>query len=134
MSPIRFTPRGSSSVGGSGGLQNRRSQVRVLAAPPHNPGFVFRPAGNQPGVGGIIAYLLFFLAGLGFGYAAEGRWRWLPLAFPLVLGLFAIFKYGPDASVLIRLIVALVVTALGVLVGAAIDARGERAAQNPNYA
>jgi hypothetical protein len=33
-------------------------------------------------VGGIIAYLLFFLAGLGFGYAAEGKWRWLPLLFP----------------------------------------------------
>jgi hypothetical protein len=85
-------------------------------------------------VGGIIAYLLFFLAGLGFGYAAEGKWRWLPLAFPLVLGLFAIFKYGPDASVLIRLIVALVVTALGVLVGMAIDSRGERAAENPHPA
>jgi hypothetical protein len=85
-------------------------------------------------VGGIVAYVLFFIAGLGFGYAAEGRWRWLPLLFPLVLGLFALLKYGPDASVIIRLIVALVVTAAGVLVGAAIDARGERAAQNPNYA
>jgi hypothetical protein len=49
-------------------------------------------------VGGIIAYLLFFLAGLGFGYAAEGKWRWLPLLFPLALGAWAIFKYGPDAS------------------------------------
>src|SRR3954470_18834167 len=134
MAPIPSAAGGSSSAGGSGGLQNRRSQVRVLAAPPHNAGFVFGPAGNQPGVGGVIAYILFFLAGLGFGYAAEGRWRWLPLAFPLVLGLFAIFKYGPDASVLIRLIVALVVTALGVLVGAAIDARGEKAAEHPGYA
>jgi hypothetical protein len=85
-------------------------------------------------VGGIIAYVLFFIAGLGFGYAAVGNWRWLPLAFPLVLGLFALLKYGPDASVIIRLIVALVVTALGVLVGAAIDSRGERAAENPHYA
>lgn len=85
-------------------------------------------------MGGIIAYLLFFLAGVGFGYAAEGKWRWLPLAFPLVLGLFALFKYGPDASVLIRLIVALVITAVGVLVGAAIDARGERAGDHPRYA
>jgi hypothetical protein len=85
-------------------------------------------------VGGIIAYLLFFIAGVGFGYAAVGKWRWLPLVFPLVLGLFALFKYGPDASVLIRLIVALVITALGVLLGMAIDARGERAAENPRYA
>ena len=85
-------------------------------------------------MGGIIAYLLFFIAGVGFGYAAVGKWRWLPLAFPLVLGLFALFKYGPDASVLIRLIVALVITALGVLVGTAIDARGERASGNPQHA
>jgi hypothetical protein len=85
-------------------------------------------------VGGIIAYILFFIAGLGFGYAAEGKWRWLPLAFPGVLGLFALLKYGPDASVIIRLIVALVVTAVGVLVGVAIDSRGERAAENPHYA
>jgi len=85
-------------------------------------------------VGGIIAYLLFFIAGVGFGYAAIGKWRWLPMAFPLVLGLFALFKYGPDASVLIRLIVALVITALGVLLGMAIDARGERTAENPRYA
>jgi hypothetical protein len=79
-------------------------------------------------VGGIIAYILFFIAGLGFGYAAEGNWRWLPILFPLVLGLFALFKYGPDASVVIRLIVALVITALGVLVGTAIDARSGESA------
>ena len=85
-------------------------------------------------MGGIIAYILFFIAGLGFGYAAEGKWRWLPLLFPLVLGLFALLKYGPDASVIIRLIVALVVTALGVLVGAAIDARGNEAGEHPRYA
>jgi hypothetical protein len=85
-------------------------------------------------VAGVAAYVLFFIAGLGFGYAAVGRWRWLPLAFPAVLGLFALLKYGPDASVIIRLIVALVITALGVLVGAAIDARGSRAGENPRYA
>ena len=83
---------------------------------------------------GITAYVLFFLAGLGFGYAAVGKWRWLPLLFPLVLGLFAIFKYGPDASVLIRLIVALVITAVGVVVGATIDARTNSAGEHPEYA
>ena len=85
-------------------------------------------------MGGIIAYVLFFIAGVGFGYAAEGKWRWLPLLFPLVLGLFALLKYGPDASVIIRLVVALVVTAVGVLVGAAIDARGNEAGEQPRYA
>jgi uncharacterized BrkB/YihY/UPF0761 family membrane protein len=83
---------------------------------------------------GITAYVLFFIAGLGFGYAAQGNWRWLPLLFPLVLGLFAIFKYGPDASVLIRLIVALVITAVGVIVGTVIDARTNDAGEHPRYA
>jgi hypothetical protein len=36
-SPLESGARGSSSVGGSVGLQNRRSQVRVLAAPPSPP-------------------------------------------------------------------------------------------------
>ena len=85
-------------------------------------------------VGGLIAYLLFLLAGLGFGFAAEGRWRWLPLLFPLALGLWAIFKYGPDASVLIRLVVALAVTVLGVILGTAIDARGRAREEHPRYA
>jgi hypothetical protein len=93
-----------------------------------------RPAGNQFAVGGVVAYLLFFIAGVGFGYAAVGKWRWLPMLFPAVLGLFALLKYGPDASVIIRLIVALVITAVGVLVGAAIDARGERSGEHPRYA
>ena len=85
-------------------------------------------------MGGIIAYLLFFLAGLGFGYAAPTKWRFLPLLFPLVLGAFALFKYGPDVSVIVRLIVALVITVLGILVGAAIDARGRASEEHPRYA
>jgi hypothetical protein len=85
-------------------------------------------------VGGIIAYLLFFLAGLGFGYAAPAKWRWLPLLFPLVLGAFALFKYGPDVSVIIRLVVALAVTVLGIILGTAIDARGRAREEHPRYA
>ena len=85
-------------------------------------------------MGGLIAYLLFFLAGLGFGFAAVGKWRLLPLVFPLVLGAWAIFTYGPDVSVLIRLVVALAVTVLGVLLGTAIDARGSAREEHPRYA
>ena len=61
-------------------------------------------------MGGIISFLLFFIAGVGFGFAAPAKWRWLPLLFPLLLGLGALFKYGPDASVLLRLLVALIIT------------------------
>jgi hypothetical protein len=85
-------------------------------------------------VGGITAYLLFFLAGLGFGFAAPPKWRWLPLLFPLALGIWALVKYGPDASVLLRLVVALVITVLGILVGTIIDARTGEGREHPRYA
>jgi hypothetical protein len=81
-----------------------------------------------------MAYLLFFIAGVGFGYAAPPKWRWLPLLFPLVLGLYALFMYGLDASILIRLLVALIITALGILVGTVIDARGSEQRDHPRYA
>jgi hypothetical protein len=83
---------------------------------------------------GITAYLLFFIAGVGFGYAAPPKWRWLPLLFPLVLGLFALVKYGPDASVLLRLVVALVITVLGILLGSVIEARTREGGEHPGYA
>jgi hypothetical protein len=85
-------------------------------------------------VGAIIAYLLFFLAGLGFGFAAPPKWRWLPLLFPLALGIWALFKYGPDGSVVIRLVLALVITVLGILVGAVIDARSGAREEHARYA
>jgi hypothetical protein len=81
--------------------------------------------GNDPPVG-IAAYVLFFLAGLGFGYAAPGKWKWIPLIFPLALALGAALQQGIDGTMIIRLIVALLVTAGGVLLGALLDARGER--------
>ena len=65
----------------------------------------------------VVAYALFFLAGLGFGYAAAGRWRWLPLAFPLALALLAAASEGVDGTMLLRLALALLVTAAGVLLG-----------------
>jgi hypothetical protein len=75
---------------------------------------------------GVAAYLLFFIAGLGFGYAAVGKWKWLPILFPLLLALGAALQQGIDDTWVVRLIVALVVTAGGVVLGAMLDARGER--------
>ena len=83
---------------------------------------------------GITAYLLFFLAGVGFGYAAPPKWRWLPLLFPLALGLGAIVNHGLDATILLRLIIALIITVLGILLGAVIDARGSARDEHPRYA
>jgi hypothetical protein len=82
-------------------------------------------AGNEPPVG-IVAYVLFFIAGLGFGFAAPGKWKWLPLLFPLALALGAALQQGIDGAWVLRLIIAILVTAGGVLLGAMLDARGER--------
>jgi hypothetical protein len=65
----------------------------------------------------VVAYVLFFLAGLGFGYAAIGIWKWLPLAFPLLLALAAAASEGVDGTMLLRLAVALLLTAAGVVLG-----------------
>jgi hypothetical protein len=65
----------------------------------------------------VVAYALFFLAGLGFGYAAVGVWKWLPLAFPLLLALAAAASEGVDGTLLLRLAVALLLTAAGVVLG-----------------
>ena len=85
-------------------------------------------------MGGIVGFLLFFIAGVGFGFAAPPKWRWLPLLFPLALGLWALFKYGPDGSVLIRLVLALIITVLGIFVGAMLDARSREGDEQPRYA
>ena len=85
-------------------------------------------------MGGITAYVLFFLAGVGFGFAAPPKWKWLPLLFPLALGIAALLNYGPDVSVLLRLVVAIVITVVGLIVGAAIDARSSQQGDNPRYA
>ena len=75
---------------------------------------------------GVVAYLLFFVAGIGFGYAAIGKWKWIPILFPLVLALGAAIQQGIDGTWVFRVIVALAVTVGGVLLGAMLDARGER--------
>jgi hypothetical protein len=83
---------------------------------------------------GITAYVLFFLAGIGFGYAAPTRWKWLPVLFPIALALGAVFAHGLDTAVIVRLVIALVVTAAGVFVGMMIEARADNQGEHPRYA
>jgi hypothetical protein len=65
----------------------------------------------------VVAFVLFFFAGLGFGYAAAGRWRALPVAFPLLLALYTALQEGVDGVLLVRLLIALAVTVVGVIAG-----------------
>lgn len=75
---------------------------------------------------GVIAYVLFFFAGLGFGFAAVGKWKWLPLVFPLALWVGAVLVNGIDSTAVIRLIVAIVLTVAGIIVGMVLDSREQR--------
>jgi hypothetical protein len=83
---------------------------------------------------GITAYVLFFLAGVGFGYAAPTRWKWLPVLFPIALALGAVMVHGLDGAIVVRLVVALIVTALGVFVGMMIEARASGQSDHARYA
>jgi hypothetical protein len=74
----------------------------------------------------IAAYLLFLLAGLGFGYAAAGIWKLLPLLLPIALAVGAVSRNGTDGGIFVRLLVALVITAIGIALGWALDQRDAR--------
>jgi hypothetical protein len=73
-----------------------------------------------------MSYVLFFLAGLGFGYAASGAWKFLPLVFPLLLAAGAFLRDGVDGSSLLKLVVAIVVMVVGIVLGALLDERSAR--------
>jgi hypothetical protein len=77
----------------------------------------------------VIGYVLFFLAGVAFGYAAPGGWKFAPLLFPIVLALGAFVRDGVDGEVVVRLIVALVLTGIGVLLGRMLEERTGEAAE-----
>jgi hypothetical protein len=73
---------------------------------------------------GLIAFLLFFVAGVGFGYAAPGRLKWVPLVFPLLLFGVALLTSGFGLWPIVKLLIALLLTAAGVIVGRMLDQRG----------
>jgi hypothetical protein len=117
--------RGSISIGREPVSKTGGSRFESWLPRFAQPGLAPSRPGNDSPVG-VVAYLLFFVAGLGFGYAAVGKWKWLPILFPLVLALGAAIQQGIDGTWVFRVIIALVVTVGGVLLGAMLDARGER--------
>jgi hypothetical protein len=74
----------------------------------------------------FVGYLLFFLAGLGFGFAAPGRTKLIPFIFPVLLAIGAAITNGIDVTLILRLIVALVLTGLGIVLGMLMDDRSRR--------
>jgi hypothetical protein len=74
----------------------------------------------------FVGYALFFLAGLGFGFAAPGKAKLIPFIFPILLAIGAAISNGIDVTLLLRLIVALVLTGLGIVLGMLMDDRAQR--------
>ena len=82
----------------------------------------------------ILPYILFFLAGMAFGYAIESQLSWLVLVIPLVFALGAALSQGVDGEMVVKVIVALGLTAVGVVAGRAIGggwSSSGTAADNP---
>ena len=74
----------------------------------------------------VVPYIMFFLAGMGFGFAAVGKWKWLPVVFPVFLWIGAVLVNGVDSTSVIRLVIALVLTVVGILIGMMLDSREQR--------
>ena len=79
----------------------------------------------------IIGYVLFFLAGLGFGYAAPGNAKFIPFLFPIALAIGALVRDGIQGEILLRLLLALVITGVGILLGRMLEQRFEPEAVDP---
>jgi hypothetical protein len=75
----------------------------------------------------LLAFIMFLLAGLGFGYALEGNLAWIALTFPVALALGAATRDGVTGEVVLRLVLAVAITAAGILAGRWLRVRGERA-------
>ena len=75
----------------------------------------------------MVPYILFFLAGLGWGYALYGIWRWTALLFPLVLALFAFSSDGVSGEAVLELLVALGITVGGTVIGTILATREDSA-------
>jgi hypothetical protein len=74
-------------------------------------------------MGPILGNILFFLGGMGFGYAAPGRVKFVPFVFPLLLALGAMARDGLKAELFLKLLIALIITAIGIALGWILDER-----------
>ena len=71
----------------------------------------------------MISYILFFIGGLAFGYAAPPRLKWAAVLFPLVIAALAAYQEGIDGTMLLRLLLALLITVGGIVIGVLFEQR-----------
>jgi hypothetical protein len=71
----------------------------------------------------VAGFVLFAVAGLGFGFAAPGRAKLIPLLIPLVFAIGAFLIYGLEGAIILRLVIALVLTGGAILAGRLLEER-----------
>lgn len=65
----------------------------------------------------MAGFVVFFIAGFVFGYAAPGKSAILPVLLPLAIGLYTGLTVGFDGHVVLYTIIGLVVTVVAIALG-----------------
>jgi hypothetical protein len=73
----------------------------------------------------MIAFVLFFLTGLAFGFAAPGAWALASLAIPTFFAVMDAFANGVDAHLVLTFAIAVALTVIGIFAGRALADRAE---------
>lgn len=74
----------------------------------------------------ILGFILFMLLGFGCGFALRGGAAWLALLVPIIFAALTAFVSGATTQLLIRLAIALALTAVSILAGRLLDRVLER--------
>lgn len=74
----------------------------------------------------MVGFIVFFLAGFVFGYAAPGVWGLFPVLIPFAMGLYTGLSDGFDGHVVLFLIIGIIVSLVGTLLGRALQYRFEQ--------
>ena len=65
----------------------------------------------------MFGFVLFFLAGLVFGYSAPKAWAFLPVLLPILIGLYTGLTDTFDAKLFVLILVGVGVTVGGIVLG-----------------
>jgi len=68
----------------------------------------------------VIGFLLFFLTGFIFGYAAPKAWAFIPLLLPILVGIYTGLMDVFDTALVVKILVGVGVTLLGIVLGRAL--------------
>ena len=80
----------------------------------------------------MAGFVVFFLAGFVFGYAAPGLSAYLPVLLPLFIGLYTGLTQGFDAHVIVFTIIGVGVTVIAIFLGRALVYRLEGPGARPS--